>query len=37
VRLLDGGRVDRPVAMIVLRFGQLVELTVRPIERPVSA
>jgi S1-C subfamily serine protease len=37
VRLLDGGRVDRPVAMIVLRFGQFVELTVRPIERPVSA
>jgi S1-C subfamily serine protease len=37
VRLLDGGRVDRPVAMIVLRFGKLVELTVQPIERPVSA
>ncbi len=36
VRLLDGGRVDRPVAMIVLRFGKLVELTVQPIERPVS-
>jgi S1-C subfamily serine protease len=33
VRLLDGSRVDRDVAMTVLRFGQLVELTVRPIER----
>jgi S1-C subfamily serine protease len=34
VRLLDGGRVDQAVAMTVLRFGQLMELTVRPIERP---
>jgi len=34
VRLLDGSRVDQPVAMMVLRFGKLVELTVRPIERP---
>src|SRR5215831_18499274 len=33
VRLLDGTRVDQPVAMTVLRFGQLVELTVRPTER----
>ena len=37
VRLLDGGRVDQPVAMTVLRFGKLVELTVRPIERPSAA
>jgi S1-C subfamily serine protease len=37
VRLLDGGRVDRPVTMTVLRFGKLLELTVRPIERPASA
>jgi S1-C subfamily serine protease len=34
VRLLDGGLVDQPVAMTALRFGKLVELTVRPIERP---
>jgi S1-C subfamily serine protease len=34
VRLLDASRVDRDVATTVLRFGQLVELTVRPIERP---
>jgi S1-C subfamily serine protease len=34
VRLLDGSRVDHPVTMTVLRFGKLVELTVRPIERP---
>ena len=33
VRLLDGARVDRAVPMTVLRFGKLVELTVRPIER----
>jgi S1-C subfamily serine protease len=33
IRLLDGSRVDRAVSMTVLRFGQLVELTVRPIER----
>ncbi len=37
VRLLDGGRVDQPVAMTALRFGKLVELTVRPIERPSAA
>jgi S1-C subfamily serine protease len=37
VRLLDGGRVDQPVVMTVLRFGNLVELTVRPIERPSAA
>jgi S1-C subfamily serine protease len=37
VRLLDGGRVDQPVAMVVVRFGKLLELTVRPIERPASA
>lgn len=37
VRLLDGGRVDQPIAMTVLRFGTLVELTVRPIERPSAA
>jgi S1-C subfamily serine protease len=37
VRLLDGSRVDQPVAMTVLRFGKLLELTVRPIERPSAA
>jgi len=37
VRLLDGSRVDQPVVMTVLRFGKLVELTVRPIERPSAA
>jgi S1-C subfamily serine protease len=37
VRLLDGSRVEQPVAMTVLRFGKLVELTVRPIERPSAA
>jgi S1-C subfamily serine protease len=37
VRLLDGSRVDQPVAMTVLRFGKLLELTVRPIERPAAA
>jgi S1-C subfamily serine protease len=37
VRLLDGGRVDQPVVMTALRFGKLVELTVRPIERPSAA
>lgn len=37
VRLLDGGRVDQPIAMTALRFGKLVELTVRPIERPLAA
>jgi S1-C subfamily serine protease len=33
VRLLDGTRVDRSVPLSVLRAGQIVELTVRPIER----
>jgi S1-C subfamily serine protease len=33
VRLLDGRRVDKPVALTVLRAGKLLELTVRPIER----
>jgi S1-C subfamily serine protease len=33
VRLLDGSRVDQAVDMTVLRFGKLVELTVRPAER----
>jgi len=37
VRLLDSRRVDQPVAMTVLRFGKLVDLTVRPIERPAAA
>jgi len=37
VRLLDGARVDQPVTMTVLRFGKLLELTVRPIERPAAA
>jgi S1-C subfamily serine protease len=37
VRLLDGSRVDQSVALTVLRFGRLVELTVRPIERRVAA
>ena len=37
VRLLDGSRVDQSVAMTVLRFGKLLELTVRPIERPSAA
>jgi S1-C subfamily serine protease len=36
VRLLDGSRVGQPVDMKVLRFGKLVELTVRPIERRVA-
>jgi hypothetical protein len=30
---LDGSRVDQTVDMTVLRFGKLVELTVRPAER----
>jgi S1-C subfamily serine protease len=34
VRLLDAGRVDRDVALKVLRFGTLMELSVRPAERP---
>jgi S1-C subfamily serine protease len=34
VRLLDAGRVDREVALKVLRFGDLVELAVHPVERP---
>ncbi len=33
VRLLDGRRVDKPVALTVLRAGRPLELTVRPIER----
>jgi S1-C subfamily serine protease len=37
VRLLDGSRVDQTVDMTVLRFGKLVELTVRPIERRNAA
>lgn len=37
VRLLDGSRVDRSVEMTILRFGKLVELTVRPIERRGAA
>jgi S1-C subfamily serine protease len=37
VRLLDGGRVDHAVDMTVLRFGKLVELTVRPAERRTAA
>src|SRR5262249_54219851 len=37
VRLLDGSRVDQPVAMTGLRFGKLVELTVRPSVRPSAA
>jgi S1-C subfamily serine protease len=37
VRLLDGSRVDQAVAMTVLRFGKLVELTARPIERRAAA
>jgi S1-C subfamily serine protease len=36
VRLLDGRRVDKPVALTVLRAGRPVELTVRPIERRAS-
>jgi len=37
VRLLDGSRVGRSVDMTVLRFGKLLELTVRPIERRAAA
>jgi S1-C subfamily serine protease len=37
VRLLDGGRVDQAVDMTVLRFGKLMELTVRPVERRAAA
>jgi S1-C subfamily serine protease len=36
VRLLDGGRVGRTVGMTVLRFGKLIELGVRPVERPAA-
>ncbi len=36
VRLLDGGQVDKDVALKILRFGKLLELTVRPIERPAG-
>jgi S1-C subfamily serine protease len=37
VRLLDGRRVDKAVALTVLRSGKLAELTVRPIERRAAA
>jgi S1-C subfamily serine protease len=37
VRLLDGRRVGKPVALTVLRSGKPVELTVRPSERPAAA
>ncbi len=37
VRLLDGGRVEKTVTMKILRFGKLVELAVRPIERRAAA
>jgi S1-C subfamily serine protease len=37
VRLLDGRRVDKPVALTVLRSGKPVELTVRPSERRAAA
>jgi S1-C subfamily serine protease len=37
VRLLDGSRVDQAVTMTLLRFGKLLELTVRPIERRAAA
>ena len=37
VRLLDGSRVDQAIDMTVLRFGKLVELTVRPGERRTAA
>ena len=37
VRLLDGSRVDQAVDVTVLRFGKLVELTVRPVERRAAA
>jgi S1-C subfamily serine protease len=33
VRLLDASRVRRDVTLRVLRFGSLIELTVRPVER----
>jgi S1-C subfamily serine protease len=37
VRLLDGRRVDKPVALTVLRAGKPLELTVRPIERRAAS
>jgi S1-C subfamily serine protease len=37
VRLLDGRRVGKPVALTVVRAGKPVELTVRPIERRTAA
>ena len=37
VRLLDGSRVGRKVAVALLRAGQPGEVTVRPIERPADA
>ena len=37
IRLLDGTRVDRELSMMVLRFGQRLELTTRPIERRATA
>ncbi len=33
IRLLDGTRVERPLTLVVLRFGHLLELTTRPVER----
>ena len=36
VRLLDGTRVGRKIALAVLRAGQPMELTVRPVERPAG-
>ncbi len=36
VRLLDGTRVDRTVEVTVLRFGTLMKLSLRPIERPAA-
>ncbi len=37
VRLLDGSRVDQAIDVTVLRFGRLMELTVRPVERRAAA
>lgn len=37
VRVLDGSRVGRKVALAVLRGGQPLELTVRPVERRAEA
>ena len=33
IRLLDGTRVERPLTLAVLRFGHLLELVTRPVER----